>query len=265
LKKLYLKENENYLKADEQFRKEEEEMKGRWQRPLEDIAATNETIEEAWRDLREHEEEVRKKLDQCQDNEERDKLLAEQDELDKARELLKEEEEISSHKEKLLLDQIEKEMEKFENNKDEELGELALKRDTIVVSKDESLCRLHSALKEKKKSTQKLKREVSRCEHEVEKLKSSVQSLCDDKDIRQAEIKQRKRSLQEDMTLRKENTQLAVTDLETKVVKTEENLQEELRNIQSQRERYLFFCSFLIKICSIELKCLYQNCKFHDP
>ncbi|XP_048732048.2 kinesin-like protein KIF16B isoform X2 [Ostrea edulis] len=239
VKKLYLKENENYLKADEQFRKEEEEMKGRWQRPLEDIATTNQTIEEAWHDLREHEEELRKKLDQCQDNEERDKLLVEHDELEKARELLKEEEEITSHKEKLLLDQIEKEMEKFEVNKDEELGELALKRDNIVVSKDESLYHLHSALKEKEKLTQKLKREVSHCEHEVEKLRSSEQSLCDDKDIRQAEIIQRKRSLLEDMSLCRENTQIAVTDLEAKVVKAEKNLQEELRNIQSQRERLL--------------------------
>ncbi|XP_061173499.1 kinesin-like protein KIF16B [Saccostrea echinata] len=239
LKNLYQKEHESYLEANKQFRKEEEEMKSRWQRPLEDIAGSNQTIEEAWHDLREHEEELRKKLNQCQDNEERDQLLVEQDELEKARELLKEEEEITSHKEKLLLDQIEREMEKFEENKDQVLGELALKRDNIVVSKDENLCHLHSALKEREKIKHKLKREISHSEHEVEKLKTSLKSLCEDKDIRGDEIKQRKRSLQENMASGQKSQELAVMDLKAKVVKVEENLQEELCHLKSERERLL--------------------------
>lgn len=239
VKKLYEKENEKYLEADEQFKREEDEMKARWQRPLEDIAASNQTIEEAWHDLREHEEEVRKKLAQCQDDEERHKLLEEQDELEKARELLKEEEEITSHKEKLLLDQIEKEMERFEENKNEVLRELGLKRDQVVVSKDGNLKQLHSTLQEKEYSTLKLKREVSHCEHEVEKLDSALQNFCEGKEHRLSEIKQRKRSLQENMASSKKKQEDSHTELEARIAQVEQNLQDQLRDIESQRKRLL--------------------------
>lgn len=238
VKKLYEKENEKYLEADEQFKREEDEMKARWQRPLEDIAASNQTIEEAWHDLREHEEEVRKKLAQCQDDEERHKLLEEQDELEKARELLKEEEEITSYKEKLLLDQIEKEMERFEENKNEVLRELGLKRDQVVVSKDGNLKQLHSTLQEKEYSTLKLKREVSHCEHEVEKLDSALQNFCEGKEHRLSEIKQRKRSLQENMASSKKKQEDSHTELEARIAQVEQNLQDQLRDIESQRKRY---------------------------
>lgn len=237
VKKKYQEEHRKYTKADEQFRRDEEEMKARWQRPLEDIATSNQTIEEAWHDLREHEEGVRKKLAECQDNEERDKLLEEQEELENARELLKEEEEITSHKEKVLLDQIEKEMEKFEENKNQVLGELSFKRDSVVVSEDESLKQLHVVLKEKESSTQGFKREISYCEHEVDRLTAALQSLCEEKEFRLKEVNQRKQTLQEEMASSREKVNLSVKSVEAKIIQIEQNLQEELKSIQLERER----------------------------
>nr|XP_022333940.1 kinesin-like protein KIF16B isoform X3 [Crassostrea virginica] len=252
VKKKYQEEHRKYKEADEQFRREEEEMKARWQRPLEDIATSNQTIEEAWHDLREHEEGVRKKLAECQDNEERDKLLEEQEELENARELLKEEEEITSHKEKVLLDQIEKEMEKFEENKKQVLGELSFKRDSVVVSEDESLKQLHVVLKEKESSTQGFKREMSYCEHEVDRLTAALQSLCEEKEFRLKEVNQRKQTLQEEMASSREKENLSVKSVEAKIIQIEQNLQEELKSIQLERERLLSQKSPEVNMIEIE-------------
>ncbi|OWF53130.1 kinesin-like protein KIF16B isoform X2 [Mizuhopecten yessoensis] len=223
-----------------QWEKDKEAMTDKWRPPFEMIEVKNQHIEEAWKDLSEHERKHKLREQNLQDmsDEEREKFEHEKHELEMARTLLKEEEERVTREEKELVDDIEKEMDEMELKKKEKLKEIESKKHDVILSSDEELGTMLQRISEKEKVLTSARESVNRIDKELVCCDDKLSEVVDSTTGELEEIGQRQEKLTANM-LDEEAVSKTLTDISNKVIEVETDYKKELKTIQSERERLL--------------------------
>ncbi|XP_046558058.1 LOW QUALITY PROTEIN: kinesin-like protein KIF16B [Haliotis rubra] len=137
LKKKFSELSEKEKSLNVRLKKLDQEKKERWKQLLDEVAEENKKIEEAWSDLKEHEvqlEEALRKAVCDKDEDERHLVECEQRHLDSARELLREEEEKVAGREHELIELVEREMDEWEREKAEGIGQIQQEKNSLLAS-----------------------------------------------------------------------------------------------------------------------------------
>ncbi|KAK3596008.1 hypothetical protein CHS0354_032527 [Potamilus streckersoni] len=217
------------------------EMKETWKQRIESISVRNKDIEEAWHDLSDQEKEYDNLLKNTKlSDERRAEIEAIKEELSVASSLLKDEEEKLATEERQVLDGVEKDMDLWEHNKGEELAQIKLLKSNLIKDcRNSDLKTLQMNIEVKENSIKNL----TCSKHDKEKELASLTQIFE---TNQEQIMKQRDHIheQKDKVLlisknSEEEMNSKILDLSHEINSTESNLQEELRDIQSERKRLL--------------------------
>lgn len=219
--------------------KKEMGYKSKWNHELENITQENLRVEEAWKDIEENEQELKHFLSSIDSlsEEEKRSLKEKQESIQEAKLLLKEEELRISQKEKDVLEQIEREMEEWENKKQSEMTALIDKRNKIIEGGDEELMHVLYEISEKSKMVQ-----------EYENSLKSIRKTLDDVESEEDESKSHYESAEKEINLQltdlnrtllclDEEEDSEVTDMKTMLQQIQDYCDTEILGIQKEKDR----------------------------
>lgn len=234
---LSLEQNERELLA--QWERDKATLENKWHPSLEEISDKNQKIEEAWKDIAEHERRHQLAEDSIEDmsDDEREKFENEKYELEMARTLLKEEEERVSRHEKELLDTIEKEMDQMEQDKNGKLREIERKKSLLILDSDTELKSLVQRISEKESVLKNTHESIHNIGGELVECDTTLSTVVDATVCELGEIQRRDQELVTDM-LDDVVVSETLTDISNRIIQVDNNYKKELKKIQSERDRY---------------------------
>ena len=227
------------LELRTKFEASEIEMKDRWKQKVDEIAGENAEIEEAWKDLLEQEKHFIEQLKS-------DKLTAEQREdiehnkgqLEEARTLLKLEEQKVASRERQILDSIEKEMEEWENHKNDELREIEKKKAEIAIScNSPELETIRLKILEKQTTIKDYKQDLENQEEELNEFVKYVEKEKIKYIEEKEQIQAHKDELNDIQCKDFIKLEKQIIEWNEKLNSVDENMAEELSELQEERER----------------------------
>ncbi|KAL3874464.1 hypothetical protein ACJMK2_037473 [Sinanodonta woodiana] len=217
------------------------EMKERWKQRIETISERNKAIDEAWHDLSDQEKEYDNQLKNTNlSDERRAEIEAIKEELSAASNLLKDEEEKLAYEERQVLDAVEKDMDLWEQKKGEELGQIKLLKSNLI--KDcinIGLNKLQIDIETKKNSVKNLTCSKHDKEKELANLAQVLETNREQITKQRDHICEQKEKVCLTYDNAEEEMNTKILDLSGEINSTESTLQEELREIQSERKRLL--------------------------
>ncbi|XP_052059373.1 kinesin-like protein KIF16B [Mytilus californianus] len=234
-----LEEFDNAEKELKSIQKEIElTYKTKWNQELEHVTQENLKVEEAWKDIEENEEVVSHLLSRVDklNVTERKSLEIKQASIQEAKILLKDEEKRLSEKEKNVLEQVEREMEKWEEAKNTEMSNLLNKRQKMIESGDVELTNLLQEMSEKSDKI-----------HSYEKTLKSVRKTLDDADSEEEEtksqfevagkeIKNELSTLSKTLSCLDEEEDVEVSDMKSMLQQIEDYCNTEILGIQKDKD-----------------------------
>ncbi|XP_050405593.1 kinesin-like protein KIF16B [Patella vulgata] len=247
----FLSENPGYKEKLGQMDKKEQEMKEihsqkdrennmKWKEWLEEINVDNQQLEEAWKDLEEHEQRVYKKLTSPDTSESEKKLLKlERKELEEARDLLKVEEDKIALREKDMLDQMEKQMDSWERQKRSDLDSIYQERDNLKQTRSPDILTLESEIKVKTKMLQKSESKLLESNQEMLKAEKQSAERVNNVQDELSTIRSNKERVTRTLSRKEEDMSRSVSAINSKLERIEEETELELSKLREEKQRLL--------------------------
>lgn len=227
------------MEMKSQFEVKEAEMKERWKKDVDKITSENHDIEEAWKDLKDQENEYDKCLESDQLTvRERQDIIIEKEQLAEAKKMLKLEEEKVAAKQRKILDAIEIEMDRWEQHKkDEERKTNNLKKEIAKQLGNREINSLNSKIEEAEDNIEGMVSDLKKQAVVIKEFEKEIE-------LKKVKFVEEKEELLKEKEHLNDVQCKAVIKLEKEIIAIneelnaiEEKMNEDLKEIQEERER----------------------------
>lgn len=205
---------------------------------MENVTQENLKVEEAWKDIEENEQVISHLLSRVDklSEKERKSFEIKQASILEAKTLLKDEEKRLSEKEKNVLEQVEREMEKWEETKNTEMSNLLKKRQHIIENGDVELTNLLQEMSEKSDELHSYENTLKSVRKTLDEADSEEEETKSHFEVAGKEIKDELSTLSKTLLCLDEEEDVEVSDMKSMLQQIEDYCNTEILGIQKDKD-----------------------------